>query len=38
MMGVCLAPITGELVAGVLAGDEPRFDMTQLSPDRYGAR
>jgi D-amino-acid dehydrogenase len=38
MMGVSLAPVTGDLVAGVLAGEPPPFDIAQLSPDRYDAR
>lgn len=36
MMGVCLAPVTGQIVAGLLCGERSRFDMAQLSPDRYG--
>lgn len=35
MMGVTLAPITGKIVAMLLAGEPPPFDLTQLSPDRY---
>lgn len=35
MMGLSLAPITGKLVAQVLAGEKPAFDLTLLSPDRY---
>jgi glycine/D-amino acid oxidase-like deaminating enzyme len=38
MMGMSLAPVTGDLVAGALAGEPPPFDIAQLSPDRYGAR
>ena len=38
MMGMSLAPVTGDLVAGVLAGEPPPFDIAQLSPDRYDAR
>jgi D-amino-acid dehydrogenase len=37
MMGLSLGPITGKLVAGVLAGDAPPFDIAQLSPDRYSS-
>jgi D-amino-acid dehydrogenase len=35
MMGVSLAPITGRLVAEVLAGAPPSIDIAALSPDRY---
>jgi D-amino-acid dehydrogenase len=35
MMGVSLAPITGELVAQLVDLETPRFDLTLLSPDRY---
>ena len=34
MMGVSLGPVTGELVAGILSGEQPR-DNNLLSPDRY---
>ncbi len=36
MMGLSLGPITGRLVAEILSGDRPSFDLTLLSPDRYG--
>ena len=35
MMGLSLAPITGELTAQLVDGDAPRFDLTMLSPDRF---
>jgi len=35
MMGMSLGPITGKLMAEVLAGETPQIDLTQLSPDRY---
>ena len=35
MMGMSLGPVTGRLIAEVLAGETPRIDLTQLSPDRY---
>jgi D-amino-acid dehydrogenase len=35
MMGVTLAAVTGNIVATVLAGEAPPYDMTLLSPDRY---
>ena len=38
MMGMSLGPVTGDLVAGTLAGEPPPFDIAQLSPDRYDAR
>jgi D-amino-acid dehydrogenase len=35
MMGLSLAPITGELVAQIADGEPPRIDLTLLSPNRY---
>ena len=35
MMGMSLGPITGKIVADVLSGETPPFDLTQLSPDRF---
>lgn len=35
MLGVTLAPITGRLVAEVLAGRKPAVDLTLLRPDRF---
>jgi D-amino-acid dehydrogenase len=38
MMGLSLAPITGELVGQLSDGEPPRFDLALLAPDRYAAR
>jgi D-amino-acid dehydrogenase len=35
MLGVSLAPITGQLVSQVLAGERPRIALEPLSPQRY---
>ena len=35
MMGMSLGPVTGQLIAEILAGETPRIDLNQLSPDRY---
>ncbi len=35
MMGLSLGPITGKLIAQILSGEPPQFDLTLLSPDRY---
>ncbi|MCA1596617.1 MAG: FAD-dependent oxidoreductase, partial [Chloroflexi bacterium] len=35
MMGVSLAPITGQVVAGMLGGEPPAVDLSLLSPDRF---
>lgn len=35
MMGLSLAPATGELVGQLVDGETPRFDLALLSPDRY---
>ena len=36
--GVLLAPLTGEAVAGLLAGEELPGELSALGPDRFGAR
>ena len=35
MMGLSLAPITGQLIAQLLSGEKPSIDLTALSPDRF---
>lgn len=35
MMGLSLGPITGKLVAGILSGEKPAWDLSLLAPDRY---
>ena len=35
MLGLSLAPVTGELVAEIVSGGEPNLDMELLDPDRY---
>jgi D-amino-acid dehydrogenase len=35
MLGFTLAPVTGELVAQLVAGEEPAHDLTLLHPDRF---
>jgi D-amino-acid dehydrogenase len=35
MMGLSLAPVTGELAAQLVDGGPPRFDLKLLAPDRY---
>jgi len=34
-LGFTLAPLTGRLVAQVVAGERPEHDLTPLSPDRF---
>jgi D-amino-acid dehydrogenase len=36
MMGLSLAPVTGKIVASLLAGEAPGFDLGFLSPERFG--
>ena len=36
--GVLLAPLTGEAVAGLLAGEELPGELSALAPDRFGTR
>ena len=35
MMGLSLAPITGELAAQCVEGEPPRIDVRLLAPDRF---
>ncbi|HZI32604.1 MAG TPA: FAD-dependent oxidoreductase, partial [Candidatus Binatia bacterium] len=35
MMGMSLGPVTGKLMAEILAGEKPAPDLALLSPDRY---
>lgn len=35
MMGLSLAPVTGELAGQLVDGEPPRFDLRLLAPDRY---
>jgi sarcosine oxidase subunit beta len=34
--GICLSPITGAMIADLAMGREPAFDITELTPDRFG--
>jgi D-amino-acid dehydrogenase len=36
MLGLSLAPATGQIVAGLLEGEAPPLDLALLSPDRFG--
>lgn len=35
MMGLSLGPVTGQIVAQLLAGETPAYNLEPLSPDRY---
>lgn len=35
MMGLSLGPVTGKLVATLLAGEKPELDLALMTPDRY---
>ena len=35
MMGMSLSPITGKIVAEIVSGEKPPFDLSLLSPDRF---
>ena len=37
MMGLSLGPVTGKLIAQILAGESPNPAISMLSPDRYNA-
>jgi D-amino-acid dehydrogenase len=36
MMGLSLGPVTGKLMAEILSGEKSAWDISMLSPDRYG--
>ncbi len=36
MIGITLAPVTGSIVADMIRGEPPVFDMRLLDPDRFG--
>ncbi len=36
MMGMSLGPVTGRLIAEILSAEKPAWDISLLSPDRYG--
>ena len=36
MMGLSLGPVTGQMVAQSVSGEKPGWDLTLLSPDRFG--
>jgi D-amino-acid dehydrogenase len=35
MMGITLAPVTGQIVREIVTGQPPSFDLAALSPDRF---
>jgi len=35
MMGISLAPVTGQILTGILLGEKQDWDMTLLAPDRF---
>lgn len=35
MMGLSLGPVTGRLIAEILSGEKPAWELSLLSPDRY---
>ena len=36
MMGISLAPITGQIISDIVAGRKPGFDLAPMKPDRFG--
>ena len=36
MLGMTLGPISGKLIAQIISGEKPPFDLSLLSPNRYG--
>lgn len=36
MMGMSLSPITGKIVSEIVSGEKPPYDLSLLSPDRFG--
>jgi D-amino-acid dehydrogenase len=37
MLGIALAPLTGEIIKDLLTGDSPRFPIGPLAPSRFGS-
>jgi D-amino-acid dehydrogenase len=35
MMGMTLGPVTGKAMAEIVAGEQPCFDVSMLSPERF---
>jgi D-amino-acid dehydrogenase len=35
MMGISLAPVTGQILAEMVKGEKPAWDLKLLSPDRF---
>jgi D-amino-acid dehydrogenase len=35
MLGIALAPVTGEIVASLVAGERPRYDVSPFAPSRF---
>jgi D-amino-acid dehydrogenase len=38
MLGIALAPVTGEIVADLVTGERPRYDVSALTPARFKRR
>jgi D-amino-acid dehydrogenase len=38
MLGITLAPVTGEIVAGLVGGEPPRHELQPFRPDRFAQR
>jgi D-amino-acid dehydrogenase len=38
MLGITLAPVTGEIVAGLVTGEAPRHELEPLRPERFAKR
>jgi len=36
MMGISLAPVSGQIVSDIVAGRKPRFNLAPMKPDRFG--
>jgi D-amino-acid dehydrogenase len=35
MLGITLAPVTGKIIADIISGNKPQFDLALLRPDRF---
>jgi D-amino-acid dehydrogenase len=38
MLGIALAPVTGEIVADLVTGDRPHYDLRPFAPSRFRRR
>ena len=38
MLGIALAPVTGQIIADLVTGERPQYDVSAMTPARFGRR